>query len=443
MAEIRPFKGLVYDSSRLARDISCVVAPPYDVISNDMRNELYNKNDHNVIRLILGKDFDGDNESINKYTRAKELLDKWQRDGILARDEADALYVYLQEYEYRGKRKRRVGFFALLKIDENPKETVLPHEFTLAKPKEDRLNLIKEVESNLSPIFTLFNDSNQIVSGILENAVNNKEPFVDITVEGVTHKLWRLTAAREIEKIVGELKEKKVFIADGHHRYEVAMMYRNLRRKEIGYDGSADYVLMYFVDMSSTDNLTVMPTHRVLKDCSVKDDKDFISKVSKYFDALQCNTLDELISKMEEAGRGEHFFGFFGGDKYILIKSKNEKSLLDLVREGRSEDWKKLDVSILHAAIFDNLLSLNSREGNITYVKDAGEAVELVRSGSHKAAFFINSTRVDELRSVAEKGEMMPQKSTYFYPKLLSGLVINKFEARGVRGKNGIFLKKT
>jgi len=425
MAEIRPFKGFLYDKSKIGGDYSGVMAPPYDVIPESMRDELYEKNSYNVIRLILGKPFEDDNEENNKYTRAKRFLDEWQQEGILEKDRDEAFYVYLQEYMHKGEKYRRLGFIGLMNMD----DPILRHEYTLAKPKEDRLNLIKQVKSNLSPIFTLFNDSEGNVTEVLEKAVAVSVPVIDVEIESVRHKFFRITDEASIKKIVDGLSDKKVFIADGHHRYEVAKTYRDMRRKEEGYDGSADHIMIYFTDLGKRDNLTVMPTHRAVKVMPFANDGELMAKMSGHFDVTEYSGLSELVERLEEEEMGGHAFGYFGGEKYLLLKSKDKKSLMELIPEEKSEEWKLLDVSVLHAAVFKNILSVKNEEGNITYVRDPESAVDLIEDGSHMAAFFLNSTRVEQLKTVAEKGEMMPQKSTYFYPKLLSGLVINKFDA--------------
>ncbi len=427
MATVRPFKGLLYSHDKTGGGYSTVVAPPYDVIPEGMRDELYEKSAFNVIRLILGRSRTGDDEKNNKYTRAKAFLDEWQKKKVLVRDAAETFYVYLQEYKYRGKMLRRIGFIGLIKIEDPQEGVVLPHEHTLAKPKEDRMNLIKQVRGNLSPIFTIFDDADGKVTGILERAVKDSDPVIDIELEDGRHAIWRITDKGSIGGIVSGMEGKRVFIADGHHRYEVARTYREALKNEEGYDGSADYVMMYFADMAARDNLTVMPTHRAIKNMPVSGDDQIKERLAGYFDITECGTLAELLERLEAEETSGHAFGYFGGDKYLFLKARSKEALLGLIAEERSEDWKLLDVSVLHAAVFGKLLCVKAEEGNITYVKEPEEAQALVKDGSHAAAFFLNSTRMDQLRRVAEKGEMMPQKSTYFYPKLLSGLVINRF----------------
>jgi len=427
MTEVKPFKGILYNKNKTNGGYVDVVAPPYDVISERMRDGLYEKSAHNVIRLILGKSSPQDNETYNKYTRAGKFFDEWQKDNVLVRDDKESFYIYLQEYPHDGKKCRRVGFLGLMKIGETGKDTVLPHEYTHAKPKEDRLNLIKQVNANLSPIFTLYDDQGGDISGMLERVMRTDDPLIDIDVDGERHKLWRLSGGGSIKKIREAMKDKMIFIADGHHRYEVARTYRDIRRKKKDYDGSADHVMMYFTDLTDRDNLTVMATHRVIKRMPSADEGVIVSKLKEYFDIREYDDLAGLKKCLKENSDGDHNFGFFAGSKFLFLRPKDKKRLIGLITDKKSLDWKKLDVSVLHSAVLTGILSVDNAEGNITYVRDPEEGEILVRDGSHMAAFFLNPTRVEQLKAVAELGEMMPQKSTYFYPKLLTGLVINRF----------------
>ena len=425
MAEVRPFRALRYNGEKI-KDFSCVMAPPYDVISEEMQEELYSKDPHNIIRLILGKDLEGDNAEGNKYTRAKSFMDEWIKDGVLLKEEEEAFYIYEQEYDIKGQKYRRRGFLGLMRIE--GEEMVVPHEKTHSKPKEDRLNLIQKVESNLSPIFTLYDDEGRVVKEVLYKAVSSEEAIIDIVIGEVRHKLWRLSDPASVEKIRLAMKDKKVFIADGHHRYEVARTYRDLKRKEDSYDGRADNVLMFFADMLDADNLTVLATHRVLKDISGLSEEKIIEKLSVNFELTECASLEDLMEKLEENSHKPYFYGFFGGTKYIMLQARKTEALKEMMDESKKDEWKELDVSLLHSALLDNILALKDKEGNITYVKEPGEGVSLVEEGSHSCVFFLNPTKLNQLKNIAEAGEVMPQKSTFFYPKLLTGLVINKFE---------------
>jgi len=422
------FRGFLYDAGKVNGDYSKVCAPPYDVISERERDKLYEKSSYNIVQLILGKFLPGDDsKGNNKYSRAGKLLREWIKEGVIRRDNDESFYVYLQEYDAVGKKHRRAGFFGLMKIEETGENDILPHEHTLAQPKEDRMNLLKEVKGNLSPIFGLFNDESGEVTEIIEKVISEDAPLIDTEVDGVRHALWRLSDKNRQIRISSAIKEKKVFIADGHHRYAVAKKYRDTARTRRGYNNEAEYILMYLADISSPENLTVMATHRVIKKMPVSDHKDVISRIDDYFDITYCDDLVCLMKKLGSAS-GKHVFGYLSGDKYIFLEMKNDKDVEKLVRDPKSPEWKQLDVSILHSGIFEYLLGMKDKEGNIFYTRNPDEAEAMVKTRGFDGAFLLNPTRVDQLKAVAENGDMMPQKSTYFYPKLLTGLVINKFE---------------
>ncbi|MFA6635493.1 MAG: DUF1015 domain-containing protein [Candidatus Omnitrophota bacterium] len=424
MAEVRPFRGLVYDPVTVG-DVSRVMAPPYDVISDEKREELYGKSDFNVVRLILGKDVPGDGRNDNKYIRSKKAMNDWMEKGVLATDEQEAFYVYLQQYEVKGRRFSRTGFLGLMKIEGT--DVVLPHEHTLSKPKEDRMSLIGEVECNLSPIFGLYSGDEGYISGKLKNAVSGLTPFTDIEIDGVRHVIWKLFSADVISEISEAMETRKIFIADGHHRYAVAKAYRDLCRSREGYDGRADHVLMYLTDMDDPENLTVLATHRVINNIPEDVKNGILLKIERYFNITEIKGLSALMDKVEELRRKSYVYGFFDGIRYFLIEPRETEDLKNLIR-NKPESWKDLDVSVLHSVILEKLLGIQAKEGDVSYAKEPEEAESLVKEAGGRAAFFLNPTRVEQLRAVAEDGEMMPQKSTYFYPKLLTGLVMNRFE---------------
>ncbi|MFH1412331.1 MAG: DUF1015 domain-containing protein [Candidatus Omnitrophota bacterium] len=423
MAEVRPFKGFLYNGTKIKGGYSSVMAPPYDVISDKMRDELYDKSEYNIIRLILGKCLCGSGEGENKYTRAGKLLAEWCGKNIMARDGKESFYVYVQEYSFEGEEIRRIGFIGLMEIS----DSVLPHEYTLAKPKEDRMNLIKQVKGNLSPIFSLYEDKNGEVSDILERGIKGKTPLIDIICDEIRHMLWRLSDSENVAQISRKMNGRKTFIADGHHRYEVARAYRDAMREQTGYKGEADHVMMYFTDLNDAEKLTVVATHRVIKKMPQNGRVSLVKKLDPYFSIEEKKNLGELTGALKGKIGTDNVFGYIDKDGYLLLIPKDKRKIVSLIKDTKSEEWKKMDVSVLHSSVFKEILGLDVIEGNITYVKKPEEAETLVKDNSHEAAFLLNPTRVEQLRAVAEMGDMMPQKSTYFYPKLLSGLVINKF----------------
>lgn len=421
MPEIKPFKGLLYDPDKIEGDYSLVCAPPYDVISPSLREKLYGFNDHNIVRLTLPEATDEDTETDNKYIRAGQLLSSWIKDNVLKQSEEESFYVYVQEYDVEGNKSRRVGFVGLMKIDEPGEVNILPHEHTLAKPKKDRMALIKEVVSDLSSIFSIYSDDNGEIKKIIDEHISSNAPVIDIDLDDGRHMLWSLSDAAAVGKISTIMRGKKVFIADGHHRYEVAKNYRDSIRARGEDERGAGYVMTYFADMNETDNLTVFATHRAVKKMPRID----ISSLEDSFDILECSGLDELSESMA-ANKLNKAVGFVDKDRYCLLTLKREVDINDLIQEKRSLSWKNLDVSILHSVIF-KLLDVKNEEGNIVYIRQAEEAVSLLKKGECEGVFLLNPTPVDQLRDVALNGDMMPQKSTYFYPKLLTGLVMYRF----------------
>ncbi len=425
MAEIKPFRGLLYNGDKV--DITRAVTPPYDVISRSMQNRFYHADPHNVIRLILGKEEKEDTPHSNRYTRSALTLNRWIRDKVLIKDAGGAVYIYTQEYLHKGKRRRRIGFIALMKI-EDPKESgILPHEYTLNKPKADRANLIAKTKANLSPIFCLFRDRKNGINGILRRFVKSEKSLFTVDIEGVTHRLWRAGRKNITGEITRRMRGRKIFIADGHHRYEVALAYRNKMRKLKGYKKNADHVMMYFSNLSEKGNLTILSTHRVVRNIPGFRVKKVIPALKEYFLVKSAGGVSGLFARLGKGPRNKHSFGaYFGGKPYQLLL-KEKYSAADVINSKKAGVLRRLDVTILHDLVIDKILGVKNAESSIKYVRNEKDAVSLVDKGGYEMAFFLKPTRISEMTAAAQKGEMMPQKSTYFYPKLLTGLVINKF----------------
>ncbi len=425
MAEIKPFRGLLYNGEKV--NITKAVTPPYDVISPGMQARFYNSDPHNVIRLILGKEGKKDTPRKNKYTRSAAFLRQWTGKKVLIKDARPAVYIYAQEYFHKGKKRRRIGFIALMKIEDPKKSGILPHEYTLNKPKADRMSLITETEANLSPIFCLFQDRDNGINRILKSFIKSKKALFTVRTEGVTHRLWRAGRKSVVRKITGRMRGRKIFIADGHHRYEVALAYRNKARKSKGYKKNAEHVMVYFSNLSERQNLTILSTHRVVKNIPLFRAEKVIAALKKYFLVKRAANADALLARLEKTPKNKYFFGAYTGGKSYLLSLKRKYSAADVANPGKSGTLQRLDVTILHDLVIDKILGVKNRENSIKYARDKGTAVSLVKNGGYEAAFFLRPTRVSEMTRIARKGVMMPQKSTYFYPKLLTGLVINKF----------------
>ena len=446
MAKIIPFKGILYNKEKI-RDMKDVVAPPYDVISPPEQEELYKRHENNVVRLILGKESDSDTPDNNRYTKAKDSFDSWQKNSILIKDAFPSIYVYSQEYhlgETEGfEKKRRLGFIALSKLENFGEGKIHPHENTLAKPKEDRLKLMQHCNANFSSIFGLFSDPSKRIDSVLKDYMRHSPLYDLVDDAGMRHTLWAIRDNKVIQIITGVMSDKQVFIADGHHRYETAINYRNeMREKLPNFTGEElyNYVMMYFTNTNS-EGLSILPIHRLVSNLSNFDKKKIIKKAGEFFniEKLSLNESDEktvkqkLFSDMKERGKKEHIFGMYlGNDEYLLLTLKDEDVLDRLITNSRHPSWKKLDVTILHTLLIEKVLGISEKnlaeQKNITYTISEDEAIKDVKAGKYQIALFLNPTKIEEVKDVATAGEKMPQKSTFFYPKLLTGLVMNKLE---------------
>lgn len=424
--QITPFKGYRYNAA-IAGDMASLLAPPYDVISPNDQDELYKKSDYNIVRLILGKTSPEDTQDDNRYTRASATLAEWLKKGALKQDEQPAIYVYSQTYTVAGHIKTRTGFIARRKLEDFG-GSVLAHEKTFSGPKADRLNLARACKFNFSQIFGLYTDAQKVTDALLARAAKGP-PIIDVELEqGQRHALWPVTDPEWIKSLVDAMNDRTIFIADGHHRYETALNFMKENTDEKGEcPQDMKYVMMYFTNTES-EGLTILPTHRALQNISGFDMDEFLKKISAEFEvepiaSQNGNRNDDaeklMAEKMKEAGCIA--FGVYaGGGNYTLLKYKQAP-------EGNP--LERLDVGILHKRLFEKMLELGEKEqsdqSHIAYVKDAADAARRVDEGKSQLAFFLNPTPVELLREVASAGLKMPQKSTYFYPKLITGLVIN------------------
>jgi uncharacterized protein (DUF1015 family) len=417
MTKIEPFKGLRYNQKKI-KDINKTFAPPYDIISKQEQNELYKQHPNNVIRLILGKISASDNKQNNRYTRAAKLFAKWIKDEVLIQDDKRCIYIYTQDYKFEGAAKKRIGFIAKMRFDG---KGCLPHEHTLSKPKVDRVNLIRAVKANLSPIFSFYIDNkNEIDKTLLP--YTKKRPLVSFKdKDNITHRFWKIDDEKTISRIKKLMDKKQTFIADGHHRYEVAKSFYDEARKK-GIEG-ADGVMVYFTGFNDQ-NLSVMPTHRLVKELPEMDKK--IRALEKYFKITEADSLEGML-KNQAAISGFSLGMCYKKDFYVL--KMKDKQLLDRLMQKSPKQWRKLDVAMLNKVVFEHIfkLSESKKQENVSYTRDAFFAVEAVKNKKAAVAFFPNTTKADAVKKIALSGSRMPQKSTYFYPKPITGLVINKF----------------
>lgn len=442
MATIMPFKGIRYNPKKIDH-LNLVVTQPYDKITDQMQEEYYQKHPLSIVRLIRGKTLPEDTPTNNVYSRARDYFREWQKEGILVQDREPSLYAYDQEYtSQKGEKRVRKGFITALKLEEFSSGIVLPHERTHSKPKEDRLNLLKAAGANFGQIFMLYPDPENRVNQLLADAKQGKPDMEALAEYGVTHRVWRISDVETIDKVKKEMGDKSLVIADGHHRYETALNYRNwMREQNPNCTGEElwNYRMVTLVSMEDK-GLTILPTHRLLHGLEGFDFQGFLKDCAKFFKVERTDGRDKLLGEMESRalnhmvqGRGarEHIFGLYAGrGEYHLLTLKDEGLVEDFVERGRAPEWKTLDVTICHSLIIENLLGVSQErvtaQENIGYIREPDEGIRGVDEGKYQLIIFLNPTRMTQVKAIAEKGEAMPQKSTDFFPKLLSGLVIFK-----------------
>ncbi len=423
MAIIKAFKGMRY--SQNAGKIKELCCPPYDIISDIQREEYLKKNPNNIIRLELPK---GD----NPYKNAADILKMWQDNGVLIKDDKPAIYIYEEEFTVYNKRKSIKGIIARVKLEEFSKGIILPHEFTLSKAKEDRFNLMKATNCNFSQIYALYMDEEHTTLNTIDKHSYNKADLEFTDNDNVTHRLWIVTDEEIISKLVSDFADRKLYIADGHHRYETALNYRNYcREKGISKEGDAqDYQMIYLVDMEHP-GLVVFPTHRLVRDLDIFDKNSFLEECKEYFEIEEKSDVENMERELDILYKqGKKAFGFFcGGSNWIQLILKDFSPIKKLL-PNLSKASQELDVTVLHTLILEKIFKIDkenmANQINLTYTKYFEEALECVNSGKFQCAFILNPTRVTEIRDVALAGEKMPQKSTYFYPKMITGLVMNE-----------------
>ena len=423
MVDIAAFKGITYNKEKV--DINRVVAPPYDVISNEEQEELYRKSDYNIVRLILGKEYPDDSEENNRYIRAADFFREWMDKGVLTRSEENCIYVYEEDYSIKGEHKKMRGFIALLKLEDYG-HLVMRHEKTLSKPKEDRLKLMKNCNANFDQIFLLYLEPEKKIDGILDKNAS-KKPDYEVKYNDVVHRLWTITRKDDIDEIVKTMKPKPLFIADGHHRYETALNYRNyMREKHSDFKGNElfNYMMVQFNNMDK--RLSILPTYRLIHSLPEMNIDEVLGKIKEFFDVEETNLPEKkgkkIVGILKEKKNKKVFALYHDKKCYILTL----KDISVMNKSGRgSEILRKLDVSILHTLIIEKILGITDVEKHLKYTRNEDEAVKLVDEGKYQLSLFLNATALDELKAVSEANENMPQKSTYFYPKQLTGLVIN------------------
>jgi len=451
--QVGPFKAFRFDAGVVGNVGGCI-APPYDVINDTQQEQLYKKNRRNLVRIIKGKTKASDNGENNQYTRAADFLARWIEEGALKQDSAEAIYAYVQDFEVAGVRYHRRSFIALAKLEDFG-QIVKPHEQVLHKPMVDRLNLKRATSADFGLVFMLYDDPQKIADGIIAKIVEGSfadaqdacarraapacSALIDFVDEqDVRHQLFAIVDKQDIRQIVEMMSDKSCIIADGHHRYTTGLTYS----KESG-NPAAKYQMLAFANMHQ-DGLIVLATHRLVGNLENFSMKELIEQLRERFRIIRfefssaqtkTRAKQDMLERMRTGhDKDESAFGIYGADNAFYVAVLKDKRMMDSIVPDMSQAWKTLDVSILHKLILEELLGIDQEklaEGeNLQYVKDTpnaiADSIAQIDAGQKQVAFFMNPVKMQQLKMVTEAGERMPQKSTYFYPKVYSGLTINK-----------------
>lgn len=440
MVRVIPFKAFRYDEQKVG-DLSKVVSPPYDVIKGEKLDDVQNLSPNNISWVTKNKPRDTDGDE-NQYTRARDLLNSWMEEGILKQDDSECFYAYCQDFEVHGRTLSRFGFIGLLELEEfassAPEEGgfsgILQHEETLPKDIEDRLNLSRNTMAQFGQIFVIYPDHEGKVDSILEKNMKN-DPVMDVMDhQNIRHRLWKVDQEEDTAAITATMADKYAIIADGHHRYKTALAL-NKENPELE---STNYRMLTFVNMSNP-GLVILPTHRLVQNLEDFDRETILTGMKEHFDVKAFPTKEEMFAEMDNLfNEGKHGFGLYMKDGNYYSMELTDPSQMDELRPDASKELRKLDVAILHSMILDKVLGIDKEKllhgtmtggGYVVYIKGIGDAVdESIKAVDEKAqaVFFMNPTRIDEVESVSKNFECMPQKSTFFHPKIWTGFTINK-----------------
>lgn len=438
MAKVIPFRGILYNPDKIG-DLSDVVAPPYDVISKQDQQNFYDRHPNNIIRLILGKTTEFDTVENNVHTRAAAFYKKWLSDKILLKDKSPAFYLTSVDFSLENKAVSRYGLIARVGLEPFDKGVVLPHEKTFSQIKSERLELMKTCHANFSPIFSLYSDRNNILGTLKEAALKNPPDIDLLDHQDRRHRLWRITDPSVHRYVTDAMGNRTLFIADGHHRYETALNYKErVSRDNPGFsdDHPANYIMMCLCSMEDP-GLVILPAHRMLTNIQESVLSKFIRKAEKYFDIRSIlfekngreKSQVEFISDLRSGGKKNTIGAFLKGCSKFFLLTLKPNLMEQRFGDEIPESLRKLDVTVLTRLILVEILGFdNSRldnEKQIAYSSTEKEAIEAVASGRCDITFILNPTKIEQVRDIAKTGLTMPRKSTYFYPKVITGQVLN------------------
>lgn len=440
--DINAFRGYRY-AADVVGDPGLAISPPYDVIDGEEQEKLHKRSPYNIARVIKAQAAPTDSGPDCLYGRASEALASFIRDGALKQDAQAAIYAYVQHFEHQGRRYQRTGFVALGKLADYG-GPVRPHEHTLVGPKADRLKLMRATRSQIGQIFVLYSDVTGTIDEILAQAAGTEALVDHVDDDGVRHQLFAVTDAERITTVEQVMQDKDVFIADGHHRYETALEYYRETQ-----DPAAAWLMMTFVN-THNEGLLVLPTHRLVRNLADFSVANLLDKMNEHFDVARL-AYGDVVEKSErrrmmqdaldlEFQNGDPALGMYFNDGAFYVATLRDAQSMTTATSESSHAYCRLDVAVLHKLILEDLLGIDqthlTEESHVEYIKDFGDAtahaIDRVDEGSGQGLFFLNPTRVSDVDAVVAAGEKMPQKSTFFFPKVFSGLVINMLDNRKV-----------
>ncbi|UCE50441.1 MAG: DUF1015 domain-containing protein [Phycisphaerales bacterium] len=434
--QIKPFKAFRFDGS-VVGDVGDCIAPPYDVISDAQAEQLYEKSEHNIVRIIRGKTSASDNGQDNQYTRAAGYLSKWIEQGALKQDTEETIYAYVQDFDWAGTSLQLLSFIALSRLEEFG-GVVKPHEQIMNKPLIDRLNLKRATSADFGLVFMLYEDEQGVADQIIERSLADESLIDFVDEQDVRHRLFPIVAAEDIKRIVEMMSTRSCVIADGHHRYTTGLTYASESDNP-----QARYQMLAFANTRHK-GLIVLPTHRVASNLEGFSFEKLIMDLRENFeltefkfdsDQAKADARQHMLADMEvKLTGGKNAFGIYGASDAFYVAALTDSSAMDSGVPEMSPAWRSLDVSVLHKLILEDLLGIDkeklARNENLQYVKGTPNAIDdsiaQVDLGHKQAAFFMNPVNLQQLMMVTDAGERMPQKSTYFYPKVYTGLTVHK-----------------
>lgn len=415
MALVYPFRGIRYNKETIG-DFQKVVTQPYDKMTPSMQDEYYRCSPFNVARITLNLENRTNPET--RYPDAGSIFLKWIAEKVLLQDSLPAMYAYYQEYAFEGQTRLQKGFISLLDL-KNSESGIIPHENTLAAPKQDRLRLLRSIEANEDLIYLLYSDDRLTVNRIMDESISGRPAEIEVKDEyGAVHRVWAITDPETLRKMQDSMRSQRLFIADGHHRFETSINFMNECREK-GWEpaGLESFDKRMVTCFNSVDGVTILPTHRMIRDLPEFDPGTFLRKIEDHFEAEPVSSASALWEKMKK-GQRDNVFGFYPatlGKFYFLRLRKNV------------EVDRRLDVSVLHSLLLERLLGIDesklASQAHLDYMRERDLCIKLVDEGKYQAAFFLNPTTAEQVQQIASRGERMPQKSTDFFPKLLAGLI--------------------